>query len=78
MPLPAYHNCFHLSRSQSFSFWGYTDRMNVRHAPSVPGNTESERMDNAVRKIFTVSKEEMQRREAAWQKEKDNVNRPKG
>jgi hypothetical protein len=37
-------------------------------APSVPGNTEAERSDNAVRKTFTVSKEEMQRREADWQK----------
>lgn len=27
-------------------------------APSVPGNTEAERMDNAVRKLFTVSKED--------------------
>ena len=37
-------------------------------APSVPGKTEAERFDNAVRKAFTVSKEEMQRREAEWQK----------
>ncbi|WP_263354182.1 hypothetical protein [Acidicapsa acidisoli] len=27
-----------------------------------------ERIDNAVRKVFTVSEEEMQRREAEWQK----------
>jgi hypothetical protein len=44
--------------------------MNVRPAPAVPGKTEAERMDNAVRQIFTVSKEEMQRREAEWQKTK--------
>ena len=25
-------------------------------APNVPGNTEAERFDNAVRKMFTVSK----------------------
>jgi hypothetical protein len=50
---------------------GYNARMNVRPAPAVPGNTESERMDSAVRNIFTVSKEEMQRREAEWQKTKD-------
>ncbi len=37
-------------------------------APPIPGKTESERMDNAIRKTFTVSKEEMQRREAEWQK----------
>jgi hypothetical protein len=44
--------------------------MNVRPAPAVPGKTESERMDSAARTIFTVSKEEMQRREAEWQKTK--------
>ena len=27
-------------------------------APYVPGKTEAERMDNAVRKLFTVSKED--------------------
>jgi hypothetical protein len=44
--------------------------MNVRPAPNVPGATESERMDSAVRTVFTVSKEEMQRRETEWQKTK--------
>jgi len=33
-----------------------------------PGNTEAQRFDNAIRKTFTVSKEEMQRREGEWQK----------
>jgi hypothetical protein len=42
--------------------------MNVRPARAVPGKTEAERFDNAVRKVFAVSKEEMQRREAEWQK----------
>jgi len=37
-------------------------------SPPVPGKTESERFDNAVRKTFTVSKEEMQRRESEWQR----------
>jgi hypothetical protein len=37
-------------------------------ASPVPGNTEAERFSNAVSKAFTVSKEEMQRREAEWQK----------
>jgi hypothetical protein len=36
--------------------------------PPVPGKTEAERFDNAVRKVFTVSKEDMQRREAEWEK----------
>jgi len=37
--------------------------------PPVPGNTDAERFSNAVRKTFTVSKEEMQRREAEWQRQ---------
>ena len=37
-------------------------------APPVPGKTEGKRLDNAVRKMFTASKEEMQRREAEWQR----------
>ena len=41
--------------------------MNVRPAPPVPGKTDAERFAYAVRKTFTVSKEEMQRREAKWQ-----------
>lgn len=32
--------------------------------PSVPGNTEAERFDNAVRKMFTVSKEAYLKEEA--------------
>jgi hypothetical protein len=42
--------------------------MKTQPPPEVPGNTEAERFDNAVRKTFTVSKEEMQRREAEWQR----------
>jgi len=37
-------------------------------APPVPGKTEAQRFENAARKMLTVSKEEMQRREAEWQK----------
>jgi|ERR1041384_7905966 len=32
--------------------------------PRVPGNTEAERMDNAVRKMFSVSKEDVLKQEA--------------
>ncbi len=34
-------------------------------APYVPGDTDAERMDNAVRRMFTVSKQQVLRREAA-------------
>jgi hypothetical protein len=37
-------------------------------APTVPGSTDAERMDNAVRMIFKVSKEELLKREATWKR----------
>ena len=46
-------------------------------APLVPGKTEAERFDNAVRKTFTVSKEEMQRREAEWQRAQGKKAQPR-
>jgi hypothetical protein len=32
-------------------------------APNVPGRTESERFDNALRHVFTVSKDDLLKRE---------------
>ncbi len=37
-------------------------------APNVPGNTDAERFDNAVRKLFTVSKEALLKEEAKWRR----------
>jgi hypothetical protein len=37
-------------------------------APNVPGNTDAERFDNAVRKMFTVSKEDVVRKEREWKR----------
>jgi hypothetical protein len=45
--------------------------------PSVPGNTEAERFDNAIRKVFSVSKEELQKREATWQRDRAKKKRAK-
>jgi len=42
--------------------------MKPHPAPTVSGNTEAERLDSATRKMFTVSKEEIERREATWKK----------
>ena len=39
-------------------------------APSVPGETEAERMDNAVRKMFSVSKEDILKEEAKWNRDR--------
>jgi hypothetical protein len=36
--------------------------------PHVPGNTEAERFDNAVRKLFTVSKQDYLKEEARLKK----------
>jgi hypothetical protein len=46
-------------------------------APNVPGNTESERMDNAVRKMFSVSKEEFLKKEATWKRAQARKKRAK-
>jgi hypothetical protein len=46
-------------------------------APNVPGNTEAERMDNAVRKIFTVSKEDLLKEEAKWKRARERKKRAK-
>jgi|SRR5436309_11445789 len=40
--------------------------MKPASAPDVPGNTEFERFDNAVRKVVTVSKEDLLKAEAKW------------
>jgi hypothetical protein len=45
-------------------------------APNVPGKTEFERFDNAVRQVLTVSKEELLKREER-EKHKPEVKRPK-
>ena len=46
-------------------------------APHVPGNTESERMDNAVRQMFSVSKEDILKEEAKWKRARERKARAK-
>jgi hypothetical protein len=46
-------------------------------APRVPGKTEFERFDNAIRQVLSVSKEELLRREAAEKKANEGKDRPK-
>ena len=41
-------------------------------APPIPGNTEAERFDNAVRKMFTVSKEALLKEEAKQKRTRDH------
>jgi hypothetical protein len=43
----------------------------------VPGNTEAERMDNAVRRMFSVSKDELAKREAKWKRDQARKKRAK-
>lgn len=45
-------------------------------APQVPGKTEFERFDNAMRQVLTVSKTELLKREER-EKNKPEVKRPK-
>jgi hypothetical protein len=37
--------------------------------PHVPGNTEAERMDNAVCRMFSVSKEDIVKAEEQWKRQ---------
>lgn len=41
--------------------------MKPQPAPSVPGNSEASRMDFAVRKMFSVSKEDFLKKETKYQ-----------
>jgi hypothetical protein len=52
---------------------GWSVRMKPLPAPKVPGKTEFERFDNAVRQILTVSKQDVLRREA----EQKQTHKPK-
>lgn len=36
--------------------------------PNIPGNTEAEKFDNAVRKMFSVSKEDVLKAEKKWKR----------
>jgi hypothetical protein len=51
--------------------------MRPEPAPNMPGNTEAERFDNAVRKIFTVSKTDILREEANWKRSRARKKRAK-
>jgi hypothetical protein len=46
-------------------------------APQVSGDTEAARMDNAVRKMFTVSKEDVVKAEAKWKQAQARKKRAK-
>jgi hypothetical protein len=46
-------------------------------APNVPGKTEFEKFDNAVRKILTVSKGDLLKEEAKWKRSRDRKRRAK-
>jgi hypothetical protein len=51
--------------------------MNPHPAPSVPGSTEWERFDNAVRKVFSVQPEAIQREKERMEKLKAKRKRAK-
>ena len=46
----------------------YKGEMKPLPAPNVPGNTEAERFDNAVRTVLTVSKDSLLKAEAKWKR----------
>ncbi len=46
-------------------------------APHVPGKTEFERFDNAMRQVLSVSKKELLKREAQEKRTREHKRRPK-
>ena len=46
-------------------------------APPVLGNTEAERFDNAVRKMFSVSKDDLLKEETKWKRARARKKRTK-
>ena len=61
----------------AIAFSGYNRGVKPLPAPHVPGKTEFERFDNAMRQVLSVSKEELLKREAQYQKERGKKRRPK-
>jgi hypothetical protein len=53
------------------------NEMKPAPAPKVPGNTEAERFDNAVRKVFSVSKQAYLKEEARLKKLRERKARAK-
>lgn len=51
--------------------------MKPQPAPAVPGNTEAERMDNAIRRLFTVTKEDYLKEEKRRARERQRKKRKK-
>lgn len=57
--------------------WDNTLSMRPQPPPHVPGHTEAERMDAAVRKMFSVSKEDVLKEEAREKQSKHAKKRAK-
>jgi hypothetical protein len=51
--------------------------MKPQPPPHVPGNTDAERFDNAVRKMLSVSKEALLKVEAKWKRAQGRKKRAK-
>jgi hypothetical protein len=51
--------------------------MKPQPPPHVPGSNEAEKFDNAVRRMFSVSKEELQKREENWKRSQTKKKRTK-
>jgi len=45
--------------------------------PDIPGNTEAEKFDNAVRRMFSASKEDLRKAEAKWKRAQARKKRTK-
>lgn len=52
-------------------------KMKPLPAPNVPGHTEAERVDNAIRKMFSVSKDDLAKQETKWKRAQARKKRAK-
>jgi hypothetical protein len=61
----------------AIAFDGYNRGVKPLPAPHVPGKTEFERFDNAMRQVLSVSKEELLKREAREKNARGRKKQPK-
>jgi hypothetical protein len=71
-----------INKKNCFKYWqpdrSIISRMKPAPAPEVPGNTESERMGNALRMVLTVSKKDLLRKEARMKRASEKKRAGKG
>jgi hypothetical protein len=60
-----------------YRYFSRKDTMKPLPAPNVPGNTDAERMSNALTKVLSVSKADLLKKEAKWKRDRERKKRTK-